>query len=256
MFVVFVAHLARTADVEAGPLAPMLGMSEYDVRLALSAPMPAIVQFTSDRDHAAAMAAALRTRGHDGSVFDESAFVRSDEMRGFGDFYLNADGVRSQDELLPFDDVFAILRAVHESSTGGEGAVDHLGRARGLATTLATRFGIAPPSASQNKIVKREQVAYFFRRSGERPWILREQHTSYAALGERRSLVTFTNFLETIETVGGACRMAVSDHRLVRRRVAERVVANADVRSSREGVDLLAHLLATSIAARSGSPYR
>jgi hypothetical protein len=54
--------------------------------------------------------------------------------------------------------------------------------------------------------------------------------------------------------------MSVYDERLVRRRVAERVredsMLEATIRSSRDGIDLLAHLLALSIANQGGSPYR
>ena len=34
---------------------------------------------------------------------------------------------------------------------------------------------------------EREHVAYFFRRSGEKPWLLRERHASYVGLGDERT---------------------------------------------------------------------
>jgi hypothetical protein len=52
-----------------------------------------------------------------------------------------------------------------------------------------------------------------------------------------------------------ASAMAVYDDRLARRRVPERAGAEGE-RSSREGMDLLAHLLAMTIASQGGSPYR
>jgi hypothetical protein len=50
--------------------------------------------------------------------------------------------------------------------------------------------------------------------------------------------------------------MATNDDRLMRRRVAERHVTDTRIRTSSEGVDLLAHLLAMAIASQGSSPYR
>ena len=49
--------------------------------------------------------------------------------------------------------------------------------------------------------------------------------------------------------------MAVFDDRLARRLVPERLDAEG-ISSSSHGMDLLAHLLAMSIASQGGSPYR
>lgn len=106
------------------------------------------------------------------------------------------------------------------------------------------------------KLEDRENVAYFFRRSGERPWILRERHASYTGLGAERTAVAFANFTRTIGRLRESCPMAVFDDRLVRRRVAERALPDSLVRSSRDGMDLLAHLLALTLASQAGSPYR
>jgi hypothetical protein len=123
------------------------------------------------------------------------------------------------------------------------------------AMTKADDFTLEASLQVFSKTVYREPVVYFFRRSGEKPWLLRERHASYVGLGEERTPIAFANFTRTIDRVRANAAMAVYDDRLARRRVAERIVDIGE-RSSRNGMDLLAHLLAMTIASQGGSPYR
>lgn len=256
MFLVFLAHLGRHAADEAKHFAELLGVTEYEARLALATPMPAVVLHAQDRDRASDAAAGLRARGHGAHVFDDADLVPSERMVRMDDFRFDLDGIRrtADGELLGYGDVFAILRAVHDTvresdrqtpvpRDGAAMIFDRIGTMR--------RIPIGPTRHED-----RESVAYFFRRSGERPWILRERHANYEGLGPERTPVAFANFTRTVVRVANACPTVVSDDRLLRRRVAERASPGAPIRSSREGVDLLAHLLALSIAAVNGSPYR
>lgn len=256
MFVVFVSHLARPVEAEAREFARLIGVTEYEARLTLVTPQPAIVQTTSSRDRANDTAALLRARGHGVHVFDEESFVPSEKMTKMDDFRLDADGVRraADGELLPYGDVYAILRAVHVSSS----EVERPSAQRGLRSDMLDATPAALRVVTKNH--EREQVAYFFRRSGERPWILRERHARYEGLGAEREPVAFSNFVRTIERLREASPMAVYDDRLVRRRVAERVredgMLRATYKTSHEAMDLLAHLLAMQILTQGGSPYR
>lgn len=249
MLVVFVANLARPAVAEAVVLAPALGMTPYEARLALAAGPPSILFTTPDRDRANDAAAALRSRGHGVHVFDDENFVASELMTKADDFVLDAEGMRrAQDgELLPYGDVYAILRAVHDSTS-------ELERYAPPQLTDAQLMH-SHPMRVVSKSEEREHVAYFFRRSGEKPWLLRERHASYVGLGAERTPIAFANFTRTLTRMREAAAMAVYDDRLARRRIAERASAEGH-RSSREGMDLLAHLLAMTIASQGGSPYR
>jgi len=249
VFFVFVANLGRPAVMEAEALAPLLATTPYEARLALAAGPPSIVLSTPDRDRAADVLGVLRSRGHAAHVFDDELLVRSDAMTKVDHFRLDADGVRrtTDGELLPYGDVFAILRGVHDSSATTEreapaGLVDGM---VGRSSTLRV----------VSKSEEREHVAYFFRRSGAPPWLLRERHTSYMGLGDQRGPVAFANFTRMLSRFREAAPMAVFDDRLARRRVPDRLDA-AGVSSSRHGIDLLAHLLAMTIASQGGSPYR
>lgn len=256
MFVVFFSHLSRPAEAEAAALAPLIGITEYEARLTLVTPLPAIVQTTSSRDRANDTAALLRARGHGIHVFDEESFTPSEQMTRLDDFRLDADGVRrvADGALLPYGDVFAILRAVHVSSS----EVERPSAQRGLRSDMLDATPAAFRVVSKNH--EREQVAYFFRRSGERPWILRERHARYDGLGDERQAVSFQNFVRTVDRIRASAPMAVYDDRLVRRRVSERVredtMLRATYRTSHEAMDLLAHLLAMQILGQGGSPYR
>ena len=249
MLFVFVANLARPASTEADALAPLLAKTPYETRLALAAGPPSVVLSTTDQGRATDILNTLRSRGHGAHVFDDELFVKSDTMTKLDDFRLDADGARrtTNGDLLAYGDIFAILRSVHDSSAATEreaptSLVDGL-----MADANALRF--------VSKSEEREHVAYFFRRSGERPWLLRERHTSYVGLGEERGPVAFANFTRVLTRIREASPMAVYDDRLVRRRVPERLDAEG-VTSSRHGMDLLAHLLAMTIASQGGSPYR
>jgi hypothetical protein len=248
VLVVFVANLARPALVEADALAATLGLGSYETRLALAAGPPAVLLTTTERERAEDVVATLRSRGHGAHVFDDANFVTCEQMTKLDSFRLDADGVRraATGDLLPYGDVFAILRAVHETTTETE---------REARTSLDDAMMTSTPLRVTSRTEDREHVAYFFRRSGERPWLLRERHTSYVGLGEERGPVAFGNFTATLARVRNASPMAIFDDRLVRRRVAERANIEA-VKSPRNAMDLLAHLLAMTIASQGGSPYR
>ncbi len=250
MFVVFVSHLTRPAHVEADAISGALGITPYEARLALAAPPPCVLQTSATRDRADAFVAALRARGHGAHVFDDALFVPSQKMVPLDHFAFEPEGIARMEtgELLGYGDVFAILRAVHDSTDQIEHAID---------PSVATRaFGLP---RNVTKLAEREHVAYFFRRSGDRPWILRERHARYTGLGDHGP-VAFTNFQRVVSRVYEQATGAVMDDRLVRRRVAERRSndgsLSVSMRTSHAGMDLLAHLLALTIASQGGSPYR
>jgi hypothetical protein len=231
---------------EAALLASALGLTEYEVRLALAVPPPAILLTTTDEARAEGAAGAVRARGHEAWVFDDTLLVPSEAMTSFDDFRSDPDGIRRQRDgaLLAHGDVFAILAAVHD-----------LSRER-----VQERYTRTSPVAALHVVTRhedREHVAYFFRRSGERPWLLRERHTSYEGLGHARKATARANFEELLSQFRKAAPRAVFDNRLLRRRPDHRFGAGIDLEVTRQyGMDLLAHLLATSIASQGGSPYR
>jgi hypothetical protein len=249
VLVVFIANLGRPALSEAEALAPLLAMTPYETRLALAVAQPTIVLTTTDRNRANDVLGVLRSRGHVAHLFDNENFVASEAMTKADDFTLDADGMRrtANGELLPYGDIYAILRAVHDTTRQVERpAQPPVGEDLVIRTSSLQVF---------SKTAYREPVVYFFRRSGEKPWLLRERHASYVGLGDERTPIAFANSTRTIARVRASAAMAIYDDRLARRRVAERIIDIGE-RSSRNGMDLLAHLLAMTIASQGGSPYR
>lgn len=249
MLVVFISNLARPAVAEAEALGQALGLTLYDARLVLAVPPPIIMLTTTDQGRANDILGVLRSRGHEAHVFDDANFVSSDKMIKADDFVLDAEGMRrtASGELLPYGDVYAILRGVHDLTSETE-----------RQTSPSVTDDFVPHAAALQVVTKRidrEPVAYFFRRSAERPWLLRERHSSYVGLGDERTPIAFANFARTITRMRASSAMAVYDDRLARRRVSERL-SPAGAQSPRDGMDLLAHLLAMTIASRGGSPYR
>jgi hypothetical protein len=251
VFVVFVSHLGRPAHAEADAIASSLGITPYEARLSLAAAPPCIVQTSATRDRAEGFVVALRSRGHGAHLFDDAAFVPSQKMVPLDDFAFDADGlVRvANGDMLAYGDVFAILRAVHDTSD----QIDH-----SFEAGSGTRAFSMPRNVT--KRAEREHVAYFFRRSGACPWVLRERHARYMGLGDELGPIAFANFRRVLERVHERATGSVMDDRLVRRRVAERRSSDGTLsmtlRTSQEGMDLLAHLLAMTIASQGGSPYR
>lgn len=240
MHVVFVSHLARPSVTEAAAVAKLVGTTEYEARVALATTPPAIVMTTRDRDRADAAVSAMRARGHGVYAFDDATVIPTTRMKRMDDFRLDTDGVRrtADGDLLPYGDVFAILRAQHEQTREIENAFD---RRRHFDNTI--------------RLQQFEQVAYFFRRSGDTPWILRAHHSTFSGLGTERTSIAYQNFQRTLARLREQAPTAVYDDRLVRRTVPLRSTLVLP-ESSRDGVDLLAHLLAMSIASQGGSPYR
>jgi hypothetical protein len=249
VLVVFISNLGRPALVEAEALGQALGLSPYDMRLVLAVPPPIILLTTTDQGRANDILGVLRSRGHGAHIFDDANFVSSNGMTKADDFVLDAEGMRrtASGELLPYGDVYAILRAVHDTTSEIE---------RQTSPSVTDDFVIRAAALQVvTKHEEREPVAYFFRRSGERPWLLRERHSSYVGLGDERTPIAFANFTRTIARIRENSATAVYDDRLARRRVSERL-SPAGAQSPRDGMDLLAHLLAMTIASQGGSPYR
>ena len=93
----------------------------------------------------------------------------------------------------------------------------------------------------------REQVLYLFRRSGAAPWILRERSARYAGLGADLHPTSLENFATTTRLLRAYAPQAIFD---------ERFMVSRPIRGVADGIeatDVLAHLLATYLAEKSGT---
>jgi hypothetical protein len=263
VYAVAVTELVTPLDVEAQALARDLGVTPYEARLELAGGFPAVILTTPDRARAQQQLDAIRARRHGAVAFDMDAVVSSADMIGMRRFRFEPDAVTTDDapgEHLPYDDVFLMVRAVHksESVTRSEQTQRKFNAVRAIASG-----GLLMTTKKTTETVKvtgtRDQVVYFFRRSGSAPWILRENGTHWNGLGPALAPTQMENFQLTIKALRERMPTAGFDERLLAmKRERERGGKAGQLgESSQSGwIDLLAHALALSLYGRFNDPYR
>jgi hypothetical protein len=279
MWAVAIGRLAGDLQAEAALLAKDLGTTAYEARLSLAGGLPAVVLTTADAERAAALVAAVRSRGHLAVACDGDAVVPSEEMVSMRDLDFDGDAVAAGGARLPFGDVFCMLLGWHKTSV--DSRTQETDRQFNLTRAVATSGLVMTKSVTRSthtRAEEREHVLYVFRRGwardptrhvdrGERPWILQENGTVYTKLATLGLLspARFDNFRTVVRILREGARTAVYDERLTTvRRVPEtaRIAGNAQnsqvTTSQTAGMDLLAHVLALVIAEEGhfASPYR
>jgi hypothetical protein len=269
--VILVALLALreggSIDGELAPLAADLGKTPYDARLLLAPGFPAIVLSTPDRDRALRTLASLRARGHEAAACDAAAIAASATMTSLRRFRLDEDAVAATDQQgarLPYDDILCLLRAWHGQRASSE--TETTERKLDVSRALVSGGFVMTKNVSRTVSAKseaREDVLYIFRRSGQRPWILREGGTHYAGLGAVLAPTQRENFLATVKALRERARGAAYDERLAAvKKVPEKLSISVSgdtstiAASSEAGMDALAHMLALLYSRRPSAPYR
>jgi hypothetical protein len=257
MYVVALTELATPLEAEAAALAADLGTTLYEERQTLLGGLPAIVRMSAERAPAAELLQKLRARGHGAVAFDSAAVVASDAMVSMRRFAFEPGAVTSLDmdgrviERLPCDDILALLRATHRTRT--ETATEttqkkfSMGRAV-LSGGLVMRKNVKSEERSVSE--QHEGLLYLFRASGQTPWVLYERGTNYAGLGAELAASSLQNFLGVIARLRALAPGAAYDERLLKpRRLAPQALARSQTtQSSASGVDLMAHVIALSVA--------
>jgi hypothetical protein len=258
VFVVALTALHGALEDEAAALALDLGCSTYDARLLLAAGTPSVLRRMAERDQALALLAKVRARGHDAVACDLASVVASDAMVLMRRFHLMEEEIslgEDSEQRLPYADVLALVPAVHRKRT--DTAV--VSRERKISITRAILTSGATMTSTVKKeshtaTEERESVLYIFRRSGETPWLLREQGTAWGGHGQPLATSQSDNFRITVGALRSLAPAAAFDDRLVTRRAPERAALHASPgvtsikTSSDAGVDLLAHLLGLALS--------
>jgi hypothetical protein len=268
MIVVAVAELAHPVETEAQRLAEDIGVTPYEMRITLMAGFPAIVLTTADRDHARRVLERVVSRGNSVVGCDERQVTESENMIAMRRFQFDGDAIRTAehpDASLPYGDILAVIRATHRQRMD----TTTVTRERTFNASRAILTGGLMMTGTKKKetttrIEERENVAYLFRRSGERPWIVRQDEAKYQGLGADMQQTNTLNFTRLLGKLRELVPSATFDNRLMSvKRVPERSLdmgvspTGNMTMSSTHGVDLLAHLLALHFAQRdASSPYR
>ncbi|WP_437592054.1 hypothetical protein [Sorangium sp. So ce1000] len=258
MFVVAILELATSVEAEAAALAADLGSTAYEQRLHLAAGLPAVVLTTADPAPAHALLRALRARGHGALAVDAAAVVSSGDMVPLRRGRLEPGGLVAEDpaapgvagqpaavvERLPFDDILALVRATQRQRVASKVDVKERKFAPGSAVLTGGIVMSKTVTREETRVSdERSEVLYLFRKSGERPWLLRERSASYGWLGGKLAPSSIQNFAATIALLRQRAPGAVYDERLTGPRRQLPFSGNGSP-SPDPTADLLADLLA------------
>ena len=157
------------------------------------------------------------------------------------------------------------MRATHRSRTDERTTQTERSFRPGRALMTGGMMMTGTRTIEKTKITEeRTNVCYLFRRSSDKPWLLRQDEAKYQGLGGDMQPTNALNFARTVQRLRELAPAAMFDTRLVSvKRIPERAVdldvtgTGTAISSSTFGVDLLAHLLAMYFAQKdAASPYR
>jgi len=245
MELVAIAELRGSVDAAAGPLGAALGTTAYELRLVLNAGFPAVVLATVDPARAQAAASAIAKSGHVPVTCDRANVVPNARMTELRAFQMDASALRPDADSkarLRYDDIGALLRATHRSTTETTEKVTERKFQPGMA---ALTGGLVMTKKVSREVTTRatqhEQVLYIFPRNGAPAWILRERGAHYGTLGPDMRPSSIENFQTAIRILRERAPHAAYDERLMSGRPIRGVAEGADA------ADLLAHLLAAHL---------
>ncbi len=244
MFIVAILELTGPPS-DLARLANDLGTTLYELKLTLGAGFPAVVLATVDATLAASALKTVEAHGHVAELCDRRNITASDAMTALRDFELEPDALLADasGERLPYDDMLALLRASHRTTTVRTEDVKERKFRPGMA--IATG-GLVLTKTTTREVTSRsetrQQVLYLFRRSGAPPMILRERTARYRGLGADLRPTSLENFATTVRHLRQRAPGAFYD---------ERLMSGRPIRGVVEGVaacDILAYLLAAHAA--------
>jgi len=231
--VVALTSLAGSLDAEAKALAADLGATPYETRMKLAPGVPAIVLSTTDADAATRLVGQLRARKHRAVAYRAADVVPAAKMVSMRTVQVDADGLDTGVEQLPWSDLSAIVHArtpqqpdQHDTVKERKFSIGRAAMSGGLVMTKAVKREVTTHGEAA------EHVLYLFRASGDTPWLMREHGTNYRGLGFPLDPSSTRNFTAAIEHLRKHAPHAKFDDSLVRRPVPD--------------VDLYAHLIAVA----------
>jgi hypothetical protein len=238
-------------EQEALALAPLLGATVYEARLALAAAPPAVLLTTTEVDNARQLLALLRGRGHGAVACDDASVTASERMTTPKSFRFEPAAFVGDDRpAIAYADVAALLLAAHVRQA--ESTSEHTERKFSLARSALSgglvntkKTSVTERSVSQ----ERQQVLYVMNRSGSGHVLLYETRLHYTGLGPALGKSTIENFGTTVKLFREHAPGAYFDDRLLRTRRSGSVrqsgtTTSKTVTTSNDGeVDLAAHLI-------------
>jgi hypothetical protein len=258
LFIVAIAELRGDVEREATPLAELLGVAAYDVKLWLAGALPRIVLQTTSRDEAESILRAIRARGHGALICDSATIVVNDVVRVKR---LSVDATsmgasdRAEDRLL-YDSIGALVHVANRTD------VEHVTRENDLVSDSALvgrrPYTVVHERTSREHVL--EHALFVFPVDALRPWVIHERETKYLGLGTAMRPTAHENFFATVELLRDRAPSAPYDDRFVASpRTPHRVLRVRGLgapETTAEHGDPSVHLLALWLMRGSGGPYR
>ena len=264
MFVVAVTELASDLESEAYALAPLLGLSPYDVKTRLVGTLPRIVFQSHDRAEAVRALGVVRARGNGAVACDSAAVARKDDLvkvRRFvaDEHALYANGRESP--VLPWEDVAIVVIIAARTD------ITRIGVDRDLGSRLSSMSATSHEQEYTLHERVEDRSAFLFRRSHEdgthaHPWLLHEREAQFLGLGAGMRATRHDNFDATLALVRDHAREAIFDDRFVRDPLATTDLATVNGpptlsgSTAPRGIEVMANLLALALGRTRGGPYR
>jgi hypothetical protein len=243
-------------EQELAPLAALLRIAPYDLRLRLAGPIPVVIAGQLDAESATRLTETLRGRGHGAVACDLDRLVASESMDSPRDFSLEGATLRTRDpgqgeRSLACAGLEAMLRAalVQDLEATTATTTKKFSAGRALATGgLVRSKKVSKESRSFSS--EREELLYVFPAPPQKPLLLRELRLHYLGLGPVLAPTTSENFQSLVVILRQRAPQAFYDERLAlhpRKRSTLTVTGSlgdklAAVSNQAEN-DLAAHLL-------------
>ncbi len=214
--IVAITRLATPLEVEAKALASDLGSTPYEVRLKLTAGLPAIVLSTVDDTAAANLLGKLRARGHQALLVHAGSIVAASEMIIMRSFELTPEALVQGDAELPWSEIRALVRArhlhQHDTTEKVKEKKFDLGRAVASGGLIMRKTTTRDVTTHHENT---EQVLYIFH--GGTPWLLRQERANYSGLGPLLAATSILNFGIAVQEFRRRAPGAKFDDSLIRR---------------------------------------
>lgn len=243
---------------EVSALTPLLGMGVYELRLALSGPLPLVLLETEDADRARSLLASLRGRGHGAVACDDASVTSSADMLRPKSFVFEPGVITFETPgAAPMrvnpEEVLGLVVATHAREEDSDREVREkklsLGRAAMTGGLVRSKTKTVTERASTRES---ERVLYLLNRSGSGHVLLRETRLHYSGLGARKGHSAIESFSTLIAALREHAPLAFHDERLLRQRAGgsiqvSRTSTSRTVTTSNEReVDVAVHLLAVA----------
>jgi hypothetical protein len=251
---VAVTRWARPPEQELVALAPLFGVTPYDLRLRLLGPLPVVAAQGLDAQAAAGLLQALRARGHGALACDQASIPRGNELGEPRDFSLEPDALVLAPPCavrLGYAGLEALVLATRIQAESSTTAVSKKGIsvARALATGgLSVRSKKTKNVREQEEI--RELVLYLYAQGQPSPFRLCESSLRYGQLAELMAPTRGQNFQALVAILRERGGTAWFDDRMVTQtRKPSLVGASIGTKQLTESqsnaieIDLAAHLL-------------